>query len=152
MKLRQLPWTAVAFAILLFASCKGKEAKPSGPPPLPAPELQVVTPELGASGRADSQQAKLPKGYGVLTMRVLDPEGKPVEGAEIKIINKKGETFVTKSRKDGTTKGAGRVAENPFRVTVSFPGYDPQEQHGIALSETEPVLIAVRLERSRKSK
>lgn len=117
---------------LVLTSCKGGEPQQSP-----------------SSGQGEPQTA-VPKGHGVLTILVQDEAGKPLEGAEIRIANKKGEAYKTKSRKDGTTKGAGPVSDNPYLITVLLTGYEAQQAQGIALSEVQPVFISVRLKRADK--
>jgi hypothetical protein len=128
---------------LVFTSCKRDESPPSLPSKKAEP--QAVFPNTKAE-----PQAEVPKGHGVLTIFVEDENGKPLEGAEIRIANNRGETYTTRSRKDGTTKGAGLVSESPFTATAMLAGYEAQQAQGIALSEVQPIFIALKLKRTRK--
>lgn len=143
MRCRLLSVLMIAALALLFTSCKKGE-------PQAALSNKKAEPQAALPNKKSEPQTTLPKGYGVLNVLVEDEDGKPIEGAEIRIANKKNETFITKSRKDGSSKGAGLVSENPFMLTVMLTGYEVQQQQGITLSEVEPVLIAVKLKRSSK--
>ena len=94
-------------------------------------------------------EAGIPKGYGVLTVLVQDESGKPIVGAEVTIENSKAERFATKTGQDGRTKGAGLVSLNPFSVNVDFSGYEPQQRRGIALSESQRVMVLFILKRTK---
>lgn len=133
-----------AALFLLLSSCKS-QGPVTPPQPVPGNEPQVSLPETKPEARAD-----VPKGCGVLTVLVLDEAGSPIEGADIRISNKRGETYRTKSRKDGTTKGAGPVNESPFMVDVAHAGHEEQQAEGIVLSETQPVFITVVMKRAKK--
>jgi hypothetical protein len=143
MKNRALAVLLMSALPLMVLSCKRGESRQ--PPEGTQGELQEVFPNSTAA-----PQVQIPQGKGMLTVLVEDEKGSPIQGAEIRISNNKGETFKTTSRKDGTTKGAGSVSENPFVVTVMLAGYEAQQVQGIALSEGRPVFIKIRLRRAGK--
>jgi|WetSurMetagenome_2_1015567.scaffolds.fasta_scaffold386873_1 hypothetical protein len=143
MRNRLLRVLVVSAVPLTLLACKG--AGPQHPPQSATGELQTVSP-----GANPTPQEAVPKGKGMLTVLVLNEGGIPVEGADIRVANRKGETYKTKSRKDGTTKGAGLVSEGPYTVNVMLAGYEDQLVRGIALGESQPVFITIKLQRVGK--
>ena len=99
----------------------------------------------GSAGGGAETQADIPKGHGVLMVLVQDESGRPLEGAEISIANKNGRAHTTKSRQDGRTKGVEPVADNPFSVRVTMPGYQPGEQIAIELLEGKTMSVTISL-------
>lgn len=128
---------------LTIISCRRAESQQS-------PKSTQDGPQAVLPNETAAPQVQIPQGKGMLTVLVEDEKGNPIQGAEIRIANNRGETYKTNSRKDGTTKGAGSVSENPFAVTVMSSGYEAQQAQGIALSEAQPVFIKIRLRRAGK--
>ncbi len=102
-----------------------------------------------SAGRDAETQAEIPKGYGVLMVLVQDESGRPIAGAEISITNKNGRAHTTKSGQDGRTKGVEPVAENPFSVRVTMPGYQAAQQIAIELLDGKTMSVSISLRPSR---
>ena len=121
MKLRLISVAFIATLVVLCACCKKK----------------------------NEPQATVLQGYGVLTVLVQDEGGKALEGAEVTIANSSDQRHSTKTRADGRIKGAGKVLESPFSIAVTMAGYETQEKDGVTLSESQPVFLVFKLQRSK---
>lgn len=141
MRIRLLSVLVISALPLMLISCRRAESQQSLKGTKDEPH--AVSPDTKAAPQED-----LPKGKGMLTVLVEDEKGNPIQGAEIRIANNRGETYKTASRKDGTTKGAGPVSENPFTVTVMLSGFEAQQVQGIALGEDQPVFVRIKLKRA----